>query len=108
MKDKIYIVFYFLIEPFLLKNTNINIGEKLFIQNCSICHPGGTNIIIPEKNLKIESLKANGMNSKNALTYQVINGKNGMPAFGDRLKEFEIDQISDYILLEGIKNFEKK
>jgi hypothetical protein len=37
----------------------------------------GNNIIIPEKNLKKETLEANGMNTISAISYQVINGKNG-------------------------------
>jgi len=82
-------------------------GEKLFEKNCNICHPNGRNIIIPEKNLMKENLDANGMNSISAITYQVINGKNGMPAFGDRLREKEIEQISNYILTNSFKSFEK-
>jgi hypothetical protein len=45
-----------------------------------------TNLIIPEKNLKKEILQANGIYSQDAIKYQVLNGKNGMPAFGGRLK----------------------
>jgi len=73
-------------------------GEKLFLSNCSACHTGGNNIIIPEKNLKRETLEANGMYNISAITYQVINGKNGMPAFGGRLEENEIQEIAIYIL----------
>jgi cytochrome c6 len=60
-------------------------GEKVFANNCSVIW--GNNIIIPEKNLKKETLEANGMNTISAISYQVINGKNGMPAFGGRLTE---------------------
>ena len=73
-------------------------GEILFKNNCSVCHLGGNNIIIPEKNLKIETLEANGMDTTSAIRYQIINGKNGMPAFGGRLKEIEIEQIASYVL----------
>lgn len=66
---------------------------------------GGNNIILPEKNLKKESLETNGMNSLNAIVYQVINGKNGMPAFGGRLEETEIEEIANYILEESLQNF---
>jgi cytochrome c6 len=55
------------------------------------------NIIIPEKNLKKETLEANGMNTISAISYQVINGKNGMPAFGGRLKK-EIEDVATYVL----------
>jgi cytochrome c6 len=36
--------------------------------------------------------------------YQVTNGKNGMPAFGGRLKETEIESVAMYILKEFGKN----
>jgi cytochrome c6 len=73
-------------------------GEKLFSLHCISCHANGDNIILPEKNLKKETLEALGMNSQSSLIYQIMNGKNGMPAFGGRLKEVEIEQISSYIL----------
>ncbi len=73
-------------------------GEKLFNLNCIACHDGGKNIILPEKSLKKEILAANGMNSLMSISYQVTNGKNGMPAFGGRLKEKEIEEIANYIL----------
>jgi cytochrome c6 len=38
------------------------------------------------------------MNTTSAIKYQIINGKNGMPAFGGRLKEIEIEQIAKYVL----------
>jgi|TARA_Y100000813_G_scaffold11750_1_gene8182 cytochrome c6 len=82
-----------------MENINENeYGEELFNNNCSVCHLGGNNIIIPEKNLKFETLEANGMNTTSAIKYQIINGKNGMPAFGGRLKEIEIEQIAKYVL----------
>ena len=73
-------------------------GEELFQANCSVCHLGGNNIIIPEKNLKKETLKENGMNTISAISYQIVNGKNGMPGFGGRLAEKEIEEIANYIL----------
>ena len=72
-----------------------------------VCHENGSNIIIAEKNLKKESLITNGMNSISAITYQVMNGKNGMPAFGGRLKEEDIIEVSVYILYKSTNNFEK-
>ena len=75
-------------------------GEKLFSLHCISCHANGNNSILPEKNLKKETLEALGINSKSSLIYQIMNGKNGMPAFGGRLKEIEIEQISSYIFKE--------
>lgn len=84
----------------------IETGKILFKNNCSVCHLRGNNIIIPEKNLKHSTLEANGMNSKDAISYQIINGKNGMPAFGGRLKESEIEKIASYVLEQAANNFE--
>jgi len=95
------ILLYFLIVTISFQMENINeneYGEELFNNNCSVCHLGGNNVIIPEKNLKFETLEANGMNTTSAIKYQIINGKNGMPAFGGRLKEIEIEQIAKYVL----------
>jgi cytochrome c6 len=98
--------FFFLFLTLFLSNFSFQSGEKLFLQNCAACHPTGKNLIIPEKNLKKNTLETNGMNSQPAIVYQVRNGKNGMPAFGDRLEKKEIERIADYILLESEKNFE--
>ena len=81
------------------------LGKEIFQANCSVCHIGGTNIIIPEKNLKKNALEANGMNSLNAISYQIINGKNGMPAFGGRLQENEIEILASYVLKQSLTNF---
>jgi cytochrome c6 len=95
----------FLINCLLLLNLKQNVhakeletGEVLFLQNCSVCHRGGNNIIIPEKNLRKETLQANGMDQLEAIIYQITNGKNGMPAFGGRLSEMQIEKISNYVL----------
>jgi cytochrome c6 len=45
------------------------------------------------------------MNSIDSIIYQVINGKNGMPAFGGRLKENEIEAVSNYVIQQSLKNF---
>ena len=83
-------------------------GETLFRQNCFSCHANGTNRILPEKNLRQETLIANGMNSLEAIQYQIMNGKNGMPAFGGRLTEKEIEEISYYVFREANQSFQKE
>lgn len=94
--------FFFLQE---VKANSFEKGESIFLNNCAVCHNGGNNIIIPEKNLKKETLEANGMNTKSAIAYQVLNGKNGMPAFGGRLKESEIEAVAIYVLDESSRDF---
>ena len=85
----------------LLSTLNLNSqksGEKLFSMYCIACHAGGNNVIIPEKNLKKETLENLGINNSDSLIYQIRNGKNGMPAFGGRLKEKEMETISQFLL----------
>jgi cytochrome c6 len=79
-------------------------GKNLFIQYCSACHQNGQNIILPEKNLRLKTLKLNGMDNSKSILYQIINGKNGMPAFGGRLNFEEIEKITTYILDESEYN----
>jgi len=83
------------------------VGKEIFRSHCIACHNQGRNLIIPEKNLKKEALEANGMNNLNAISYQVINGKNGMPAFGGRLLEEEIEAVSIYVLKQSSLNFKE-
>jgi cytochrome c6 len=87
------------------KNSN---AFQLFETNCVVCHQNGENTIIPEKNFEKKNLETNGMNSILAIRYQIRNGKNGMPAFGDRLKESDISEIANYILLESFKKTNEK
>jgi len=78
---------------FFLSFNSFELGEKLFLKNCAVCHPTGKNLILPEINLTKESLERNGMNSRLSILYQVRNGKNGMPGFGDRLKKRKWKQL---------------
>ena len=109
MKIKNLLISFLFISNFfyILPSYGLNLekGKTLFIKNCVACHKNGKNVIIPEKNLKKLTLEANGIYNKNAITYQILNGKNGMPAFGGRLKESEIDNIANYILYAADKEF---
>ena len=86
---------------------DLNKGKILFSKNCIVCHKNGENIIIPEKNLKRETLEENGMNNNDAIIYQILNGKNGMPAFGGRLEIKDIEEIANYVLKESNNNFKE-
>lgn len=80
---------------------DINHGENVFTANCSACHAGGNNVIMPEKTLKKEALSNNEMNSVGAITYQVTNGKNAMPAFGGRLSDVDITDVANFVLSQS-------
>ena len=112
--NKLNIFSYFSLIILLFSNSlemiektpgNLEHGKELFLNNCAVCHSNGNNIIIPEKNLKKEALEENGMNSITAISYQILNGKNGMPAFEERLNENEIELIANYVLEASKHNF---
>lgn len=84
---------------------DLDAGEQIFTANCAACHAGGNNAIMPEKTLKSDILRDNEMNSIEAITNQVKNGKNAMPAFGGRLADEEIDNVANYVLSQSEKGW---
>lgn len=82
----------------LAENPN---GQQIFNANCSACHIGGNNVIISNKTLKQDALEKYEMNSLEAIRNQVINGKNAMPAFKERLTEAEIAAVASYVLQQA-------
>nr|ARO90343.1 cytochrome c6 [Bangiopsis subsimplex] len=80
-------------------------GEQIFTANCAACHSGGNNVIMPDKTLKKEALEEYEMKSVDAITYQVTNGKNSMPAFGGRLSETDIEDVANYVLSQADKGW---
>nr|YP_009296064.1 cytochrome c553 [Schizymenia dubyi]AOM64999.1 cytochrome c553 [Schizymenia dubyi] len=77
---------------------DINAGEQIFSANCSACHNGGNNVIMPEKTLQKDVLEKNEMNTVDAIMNQVKNGKNAMPAFGGRLTDDDINNVANYVI----------
>lgn len=73
-------------------------GAKVFTANCAACHLGGRNVIAAAKTLKKDALEANKMDSIEAITTQVQNGKNAMPAFKNRLNDEQIEAVATYVL----------
>ena len=108
MKDKISTLLCFLVfftGTSYAFASDIENGEQLFAANCSACHLGGKNVVVPEKNLQSDVLQANGMKSVDAITYQVTNGKNAMPAFGGRLDDQNIKDIAEYVISQSTKGW---
>ncbi len=80
-------------------------GAKIFSANCAACHAGGNNVIMANKNLKKAALAQYGMDSVAAITTQVTNGKNAMPAFGGRLSAAQIEDVATYVLAQAEKGW---
>lgn len=78
---------------------DLDAGQQVFSQNCAACHAGGQNLIVAEKTLEIEKLQKYKMDSISAITTQVTNGNiAGMPAFGGRLSDEDIQNVANYVL----------
>lgn len=99
------ISFIFVSYGQLAQAADIENGEQVFSANCSACHAGGNNVIMPEKTLTTDALEANGMKSISAITEQVSNGKNAMPAFGGRLSDSDISDVANYVLSQAEKGW---
>lgn len=74
-------------------------GKRLFDRFCNGCHYGGGNIIRKDKPLTRFHLKANGIDSVDALVRKIRIGGQGMPRYGaDLIPEPDARRIAAYIL----------
>lgn len=101
----ILVTFLLLISTFTLPASaaeTVN-SEQIFSVHCAGCHINGGNIVRRGKNLKKQALKKYGMDSIEAITSIVTNGKNNMSAYKDRLTEQQIQDVSAYVLEQAEK-----
>jgi len=87
---------------------DIDNGARTFANVCSACHLGGYNAVNPSKTLQLQVLQENGMFAADAIEYQVINGKNNMPAFGGRLSDDQITDAAYYVVYQSQEGWNKK
>ncbi|NMG06543.1 cytochrome c6 PetJ [Brasilonema sp. UFV-L1] len=80
-------------------------GEKIFSVQCAGCHINGSNIVRRGKNLKLKALKKYHMDSIEAISSIVANGKNNMSAYKDRLTIEEIQDVAAYVLEQAQKGW---
>ena len=62
-----------------------DLGKNLFKNNCAGCHINGGNIIRRSKNLKISSLKRNGIDNPEAIAKIARQGVGIMSGYEDKL-----------------------
>jgi cytochrome c6 len=101
------VTFVLLISTFTLSASaadTVN-GEQIFSAQCAGCHINGSNIIRRGKNLKKQALKKYGMDSIEAVTSIVTNGKNNMSAYKERLTEQQIQNVAAYVLEQAEKDW---
>lgn len=74
-------------------------GQALFQQHCSVCHPGGGNIINPDKGLDEKTLAANGIVTAGDIVSLMREPRPGMSAFSkELLSDRDAGRIAEYIL----------
>ena len=77
--------FFYLSLPKDLNAIEANLGQSLFKNNCAGCHINGGNIIRRSKNLKISSLKRNGIDNPEAIAKIARQGIGIMSGYEDNL-----------------------
>eukprot|EP00434_Breviolum_minutum_P005566 symbB.v1.2.004909.t1/scaffold263.1/size248082/10 len=87
------------------KAADIENGQGIFLANCAACHAGGNNAVQPDKKLKKDALETYGMYDVERIKYQVTNGKNAMPAFGERLGPDDIEDVANYVIDQANKGW---
>ena len=78
-------IFFLISLPKELNAIEANTGKILFRNHCSGCHINGGNIIRRSKNLKISSLKRNGVDNPEAIARIARQGIGIMSGYKDEL-----------------------
>ena len=78
-------IFFYLSLPKEINAIEAPLGENLFKNNCAGCHINGGNIIRRSKNLKISSLKRNGIDNPEAIAKIARQGIGMMDGYKDQL-----------------------
>ena len=78
-------IFFYLNSPQELTAMETDLGKNLFIKNCAGCHINGGNIIRRSKNLKISSLKRDGIDNPGAIAKIAKQGVGIMSGYEDEL-----------------------
>jgi len=90
-------LFFCLILPKELNAIEADLGENLFKHNCAGCHINGGNIIRRSKNLKISSLRRNGIDNPEAIAKIARQGVGIMDGYKDQLGENGDQIVANWI-----------
>lgn len=78
------LIFGFILCPNVLADES---GQDLFVMHCSGCHVNGGNIIRRGKNLKLSTLKRNGLDSQEDIARVAREGIGSMSGYKEFLGE---------------------
>jgi cytochrome c6 len=74
-------------------------GEALFKQHCAACHPGGGNIINPQKTLHKKVREANNVKSADDIVKLMRKPGPGMTTFDSKtIPDKDAKEIANYVL----------
>ena len=83
--------------PQKLNAINEDLGQNLFTNHCAGCHINGGNIIRRSKNLKISSLKNNGIDNPEAIAKIARKGIGIMDGYEDKLGDNGDQIVANWI-----------
>ena len=101
----IYVILFNNVQLSLADEVDLDAGEQIFSQNCTACHAGGQNVLVSDRTLEKGALEYYKMNDVDKIIYQVTNGKNSMPAFGDRLSSQDVENVANFVLDKAYKGW---
>ena len=92
-----FCIFFYLTLPGELNSMEEVLGENLFQNNCAGCHINGGNIIRRSKNLKISSLKRNGIENPEAIAKIARQGIGIMSGYKDELGDNGDEIVANWV-----------
>ena len=96
-------IFFYLSLPKEINAIEALLGENLFKNNCAGCHINGGNIIRRSKNLKISSLKRNGIDNPEAIAQIARQGIGIMSGYKDELGDNGDQIVANWVLEQAQK-----
>ena len=91
------LIFIYLSLPEELGATDSIIGEDIFKKHCAGCHINGGNIIRRSKNLKLSSLKRNGIDNPEAIAKIARKGLGIMSGYEDQLGDNGDQLVANWV-----------
>ena len=99
----LFFIFFLISLPKQLFALDAELGKTLFKNHCAGCHLNGGNIIRRSKNLKISSLKHNGINDPEAIAKIARQGIGIMGGYEDVLGDNGDQIVAKWVLEQAQK-----
>ncbi|WP_269616759.1 c-type cytochrome [Prochlorococcus marinus] len=96
-------IFFYLSLPKALNAFEEDLGKNLFKNNCAGCHTNGGNIIRRSKNLKMSSLKRNGIDNPEAIAKIARQGLGIMSGYENELGENGDQIVANWVWKQSQK-----